>query len=275
MDKKTEVASEFKGKMLLFGGAYSNLQALQQLVAVAEELDIPSKNCISTGDLVGYCAQPEETVQLFKKWGARGIAGNVEIQLREGSDGCGCDFAKGSRCDGFSQLWYPYAQSLLSQDSLDFMKTLPDYLTFEYGGRNVMVVHGSYSNVSEFVFKSTAWNKKEASFNQTNCDVIIAGHCGIPFYQERNEKLWINAGVIGMPANDGTPRVWYVILDAANGEFTFKHNPMDYDYKTASKLMHNGLLPESYAKTLTTGVWDNCEILPPVETGLQGYALNL
>ncbi|MEO6347072.1 MAG: metallophosphoesterase family protein [Aquaticitalea sp.] len=275
MDKKTEILRDLKGKVLLFGGAYSNFQALQQLISVAEVQDIVPENCISTGDLVGYCAQPEETVQLFKKWGARAIAGNVEIQLREGSEGCGCDFTKGSRCDGYSQLWYPFAQSQLSQDSLDFMQTLPDYLTFDYGGKKIMIVHGSYSNVSEFVFKSTGWNKKEASFNQTNCDVIIAGHCGIPFYHQRNEKLWINAGVIGMPANDGTPRVWYIILDDEKGVFSFKHHAMDYDHNTASKLMDNGLLPESYAKTLITGVWDNCEILPPVETGLQGYALNL
>ena len=78
-----------------------------------------------------------------------------------------------------------------------------------------------------------------------------------------------------MPANDGTPRVWYLILDEENGSLSFKHHHYDYDYKTASALMQNGLLPQEYARTLVTGLWDNCEILPPVESGLQGYGINL
>ena len=103
MDKKIENLTDLKGKILLFGGVYSNLQALESLIEIAERENIAPKNCISTGDIVGYCAQPEEAVQTFKNWGARGIAGNVEMQLRDGEEGCGCDFRKGSRCDGFSQ----------------------------------------------------------------------------------------------------------------------------------------------------------------------------
>lgn len=275
MDKKIENLTDLKGKILLFGGVYSNLQALESLIEIAERENIAPKNCISTGDIVGYCAQPEEAVQTFKNWGARGIAGNVEMQLRDGEEGCGCDFRKGSRCDGFSQLWYPYAQSKLSKDSLNFMQTLPDHFTFHFGGKDVMILHGSYFQTSEFIFKSTAWKKKEPNFIKTKSDVIIGGHCGIPFYHEKNGKLWINAGVIGMPANDGTPNVWYVIIDEQNGEFNFKHHSYSYNYQKTSKLMQNGLLPIEYARTLITGLWDNCEILPPVESGLQGFGIQL
>jgi len=275
MDKKIEHIDALNGKVLVFGGAYSNLQALQTLKALADEQSIPPQNCISTGDLVGYCSQPEETVQLFKEWGARAITGNVEIQLKDGEEGCGCDFREGSRCDDFSQLWYPYAQSKLSKDSLAFMETLPDHISFKYGGKNVFILHGSYFKVSEFVFKSTAWRKKLPNFEATKSDVIIGGHCGIPFYQEKDNKLWINAGVIGMPANDGTPQVWYAVLDDTNGKFSFKHHSYAYDHKTTSSLMYNGVLPEEYARTLVTGIWDNCEILPPVERGLQGFGLQL
>ena len=38
--------------------------------------------------------------------------------LWDGAEDCGCDFREGSRCDNFSQLWYPYAQSKLSKSSL-------------------------------------------------------------------------------------------------------------------------------------------------------------
>jgi len=275
MDKKIENLGTLKGKVLLFGGVYSNLQALEALKQVAERENISPENCISTGDIVGYCAQPEETVQLFKLWKAKSIAGNVEIQLREGAEDCACDFRKGSRCDGFSQQWYPFAQSKLSKNSLEFMSTLPDHITFKYAEKQVTIVHGSYFNTSEFIFKSTSWDDKQPNFEITKSDVIIGGHCGLPFQHENGTKLWLNPGVIGMPANDGNPSVWYLILDDATESFNFKHHTLDYNYKLTSKMMDNGLLPQEYARTIVTGIWDNTEILPEVESGLQGFGIQL
>ncbi|APY01315.1 metallophosphoesterase family protein [Lacinutrix venerupis] len=275
MNKKINNIGTLKGKVLLFGGVYSNLQALEALKAIAEKESIPAENCICTGDIVGYCAQPEETVQLFKLWKAKSILGNVEIQLIDNAEDCGCDFTEGSRCDGFSKLWYPYAQSLLSKSSINHLETLPDHIVFEYAGKKVTVIHGDYFNVSEFIFKSTNWQKKEETFNATQSDVIVAGHCGLPFYHQKNNKLWLNPGVIGMPANDGSPQVWYAILDDTNEDLKFKHHNLDYNYKLTNKLMQNGLLPEEYARTIVTGIWDNTEILPAVESGLQGFGITL
>lgn len=275
MDQKIENLGKLSGKTLLFGGVYSNLQAIEALKQIAEKEGIPPENCICTGDIVGYCAQPEETVQLFKLWGAKSIVGNVEIQLRENAADCGCDFREGSRCDGFSQLWYPYAQSKLSSNSLEFLKTLPNTIQFEYASKKATVVHGSYFNVSEFIFKSTDWSKKAPNFTATNSDVIVAGHSGLPFQDQQNGQLWLNPGVIGMPANDGNPSVWYAILDDAKENFNYTHHTLNYNYKLTSKLMQNGLLPEEYSRTIVTGIWDNTEILPAIETGLQGFGIQL
>ena len=274
-DKKIIDLGNISGKMLLFGGVYSNLQALEALKQIAEKENINPENCICTGDIIGYCAQPEEAVQLFKLWGAKSIAGNVEIQLRENAVDCGCDFREGSRCDGFSQQWYPYAKSKLSQNSIDFLKTLPNHIKFEYANKKVTVVHGSYFNTSEYIFKSTDWSVKELNFKASKSDVIIGGHCGLPFHQSKNNKIWLNPGVIGMPANDGNPSVWYAILNDEHSLFNFTHRNLAYNYKLTSKLMQNGLLPEEYARTIRTGIWDNTEILPAIETGLQGFGIQL
>ena len=274
MDKTNNIG-KLSGKILLFGGVYSNFQALEKLKSIAEFESIPPENCICTGDIVGYCAQPEETAQLFKHWGARSIAGNVEIQIREGAEDCGCDFKKGSRCDGFSQLWYPYAKKKLSRNSMDFMATLPDHIQFEYANKMIRVVHGSYFDTSEFIFKSTSWETKQPNFSAGKCDVIIAGHCGLPFSHQNNNLLWLNPGVIGMPANDGTPRVWYAILEEENEIFKFRHHNFNYNNKLASQLMQEEPLPEEYARTLITGIWDNTEILPTYESCLQGLEISL
>jgi len=275
MNKKIENLGTLKGKLLVFGGVYSNLQALEALKRIAKRENIPAKNCICTGDIVGYCAQPEETIQLFKLWNAKSISGNVEVQLSKGVEDCGCDFTEGSRCDVFSKQWYPFAQNKLSNNSLDYIATFPDHISFNYASKKVTVIHGSYFNNSDFIFKSTDWKHKQPNFDATESDIIIAGHCGLPFQHKNEDKLWLNPGVIGMPANDGNTGVWYAILDDDSESFKFKHHKLAYDYKLASKLMHNALLPEAYAKTIVTGIWDNTEILPDLESSLQGFEIQL
>lgn len=276
----TQHLGTLHGKLLVFGGPYSNFQALWELQRIAERLGISPQNIICTGDVVGYCAQPEESVQLVKSWGISCISGNVEQNIVSGEDDCGCNYTEGGRCDTFSRTWFPYAVRSLSADSVRWMADLPQHLRFSYAGKSVAVVHGSPDQVSEFVFASTPWTTKEKHFQATATDVILAGHAGLPFADVRvsdvqNELFWLNAGVIGMPANEGTPCVWYLLLDDADGTFSYSFESFTYDNVLANQLMQENDLPDAYAKTLLTGIWDNCEILPEAEKALQGVPLLL
>ena len=264
------------GKLLVFGGVYSNLQALEALQEKAKELNILPENIFCTGDIVGYCAQPEEVVRSVKAWGVHSIAGNVELQLAEGKDDCGCDFDNGSRCDLFSKQWYPYAQKALSKEAIEWVKELPEFLSFEWHGKKIGLVHGSYFATAEFIFKSTDWKVKEKNFQAMNADLILAGHCGLPFSEEKSGMHWINPGVIGMPANDADPRVWFATLEIeGSGKLKVTHHRLAYDHNTANALMVEKQLPQAYAKTILSGIWDNCDILPPKETAQQGEAISL
>lgn len=263
------------GRLLVFGGPYSNLQALEALQGIAERLQIPAGNIICTGDIVGYCAQPEAAVQFVKAWGVHAIQGNVEQNIIRGEDDCGCNFAEGSRCDVLSRAWFPYAVRSLSTGSVAWLSTLPLQLTFRYAGQTIAVLHGAATGIADFVFASTPWPVKEASFAATGATVILAGHAGLPFGDERAGHCWLNAGVIGMPANDGTPRVWYLLLDDTDGRFRYSFHAFTYDHDQAHQQMQANGLPDSYAQTLLTGIWDNCDILPEAEKGVQGQAITL
>ena len=275
MDNKIINLGKLNNKVLLFGGVYSNLQALEALIEVAKFNNISPGNCICTGDIVGYCAQPEESIQLFKNWGAISIAGNVELQLSEGKENCGCDFTVGSRCDDLSKIWYPYAKSKLSKSALDYLKELPQHVSFQFASQQITVVHGSYFNVSEFIYKSTPWIIKAPNFEATNSDMIIAGHCGLPFHHKNDTKLWLNPGVIGMPANNGKPSVWYAIIEETSAGCNFEHHELEYNHMMAHDLMIKENLPQAYAKTLLSGIWNNTDILPETEKRQQGCKIEL
>ncbi len=270
----------YSGRMLVFGGPYSNVQALEALKTIAAQLRILPGNIICTGDIVGYCAQPEESVQVVKNWGIQAIQGNVEQNIVRGGDDCGCNFTEGGRCDLFSRTWFPYAVQTLSAESVNWLSTLPLQLSFRYAGKPVTVLHGAATGIADFVFASTPWPEKEKSFDATESEVILAGHAGLPFADRQVsdagiDRYWLNAGVIGMPANDGTPRVWYLLLDDTDGLFTYSFHAFTYDNLTAHAAMVANRLPDSYAQTLLTGIWDNCEILPEAEKGLQGQVITL
>jgi len=263
MDKKIVDLGELSGDLLIFGGVYSNLQALEALVSLSRKRNIPPQNIICTGDIVGYCAQPAESLDLFRECGANAIAGNVEKQLANGAEHCGCDFSSGSRCDGFSEIWYAFAKANTPTHHLEWMAQLPDHITFSHLGRTYGVVHGSYNNTSEFIFESTPWQTKTFNHDVLECDIILAGHCGLPFKQRHWDRSWLNAGVIGMPANDGLTDTWYMVIDGETGQAT--HHRLKYDHHLTARLMAEKSLPEEYAKTLLTGIWDNMEILPEEE----------
>ena len=269
--KQTKDIGQLKERILVFGGVYSNFQALEKMRKIAEAEQIPPSNIICTGDIVGYCAEPDKCLQAIKNWGIHSILGNVEIQLRDDAADCGCNFDDASRCDLLSKQWFTYAQQNISPSSKSWLHSLPDYLTFTFAGQQITVVHGSYTETSEFIFKSTPWPVKQQQLQAANADVILAGHCGLPFSTVQETKHWLNAGVIGMPANDGTTRVWYMILE--DNPFRFEHRYFEYDYHTAQQLMIDNHLPTAYATTLSTGLWDNCDILPKTETNEQGIAL--
>lgn len=258
-------------KFLFFGGSYSNLHALQQIKKEVEQMGITPDRIFHTGDVVGYCAFPEESINLVREWGINVIAGNIEVQLREGVADCGCNFEEGSRCADFSTLWYPFAQTQVSQGNIDWMHTLPTHHTADIAGKKWGFIHGGLDDISQFIFASTPWQEKQQIFDRLNVEVIVAGHCGLPFIQQKEGKTWINPGVIGMPANDGTQRVWYGVFDASTDFFELKS--LNYDAISASEAMYQKQLPEQYAKTLVTGLWDNCEILPAEETAQQSRAL--
>jgi len=261
-----------EGRLLFFGGVYSNFQALEALKTWADGNGYAPENIFCTGDVLGYCAQPVETIQLIREWNINLIAGNVELQLRDGEENCGCSFKAGGRCDVFSRNWYAYAQSKIGQEDNDWLHTLPHHVRFGYAGRKVFLAHGSWFDTSEFIFKSTGWETKAGNFSATGADLIIAGHAGLPFADKHEGLLWLNAGAIGMPANDGNSSTWFATMDQ-QADATPPHHrfhQLSYNHQRAAQLMKANGLPLAYANTLQTGIWDNCEILPPQEATQQG-----
>ena len=263
------------GPVLIFGGPYSNLAATQAMYDKTCELGMPPQNVVCTGDVVAYCAEPEETTNLLINWGIPVVMGNCEESLGQDAADCGCGFEEGSACAALSVDWYNYSLPRVSKKSKKWMRDLPQAIEFNLHGKKIRVVHGSVSSINKFIFNSSPKDVFEKELKLVDADIIIAGHSGLPFGRKIKNRYWLNAGVIGMPANDGTCDGWFMLLEPKNESIVIRWVRLQYDSSlTAQSMKSNGLVG-GYADAITSGLWPSMDVLPSLEKSQQGNKIQI
>ena len=258
------------GPVLIFGGPYSNLQATEAVLSEARRLGVPTERIICTGDLTAYCGDPVATIDLVKDSGIHVVMGNCDLQLAEAADSCGCGFPSDSLCERLSSAWFTYANSRVRADQRAWLAELPRRIDLDVAGKRLAVIHGSISVINQFIYATTPMALKREEIMLSDCDGVIGGHCGLPFTQIIDGQLWHNAGVVGMPANDGTPRVWLSLLTPISAGLKIEHRAISYDNAAAASRMQQVGLPDEYSAALASGIWPSCDVLPRHETNKQG-----
>ncbi len=252
------------GPVLIFDGPYSNLQATEALFREAEKLCIPSGNMICAGDTVAYCGSPQETADLLRGSGVMVIQGNCEASVGEDLADCGCGYDENSVCDLLSKQWHGFARSSLDSETKAWMRKLPTRATLEIGTRRLTIVHGAVTALSAF-YSSHPSSEKKREIEAAQADGVIAGHSAMPFVQLIEDKLWLNPGALGMPANDGTPRTWYAVILERDGGLEIEARALHYDHDLATQVMRKSGLDNAYADALESGLWPGMDGLPEAE----------
>ena len=287
--------------LMVFGGPYSNLQATLAVRAEAERLGLRRDQVVCTGDVCAYCGNPAETTAALVEWGIDVVKGNCEESLGEQRADCGCGFEEGSVCDYLSGAWFAFASRNLGAEHREWMRSRPERLDRRVGAFAVSFVHATPRRNSEFVFASADDEELGARIDEADnannadkaspcaededatggrrpaaVDVLIAGHSGIPFTRVlRDGRVWHNAGVVGTPANDGTPRAWYSLLTPVTRTLLkIEHRALAYDYEAAAAAMERASLPCGYREALVTGLWPSLDVLPEAERRATGVALD-
>jgi len=175
---------------------------------------------LNTGDLVAYCADGVAVVEALKD--VPTVAGNMELQLAEEAEACGCGFEEGSACAILSGDWYEHALRTMTDTGREVMADCPDIITFTQEGRRFAAIHGGVTDVARFIWPVSHEAVFAAEISAIEAetgpiDAVLAGHCGIGFRRQVAGRDWINAGVIGMPENDGRTETRYVVGGADAG----------------------------------------------------------
>jgi predicted phosphodiesterase len=220
------------------------------------------------GDLGAFGPHPDRVHPLLLDNEIQVVQGNYDNSVGNGLNDCQCGYTD-PRDNYFALLSYNYTFRNTSDEFKTYQKSLPAEIRFMFGGRRVLLCHGSPRQMNEFLWETTTPDHfLEKLFNDYHADLIFVTHSGIHWGRVLpNGRHFVNAGVIGRPENDGKTNVWYAILSENEGDrIKVEFIPLAYDYeRLAYEMRHEEIAPE-FVDTVLTGWWTTClEILPAKE----------
>ena len=178
---------------------HSNLKALHAVLRQLEQMNCDRIICC--GDIIGIGPNPEETVrEMIRIPGLIAVRGNHEGYLLEGMPSV---FPNEENMSYGEMEHHRWEHSLLSEESVAFLRSLPKRIDFESGGMSIAVMHSCMDNSGHF--SGSVRNPEEhdllTMFADVKSDIIIYGHD-----HDRNicrgDKFYINVGSLGCPSKE-------------------------------------------------------------------------
>jgi len=238
-------------KYAVIADIHSNLEALEVVLADSKEQKCTHYCCI--GDVVGYCANPRECLEIVRSMGMPCVKGNHD-------EYCSMD----ETLEGFNPHAAEAVQWTRQQLTPEDRQWLRDL-------RYVRLV-ASFSMVHATLDVPQRWGyvfdklMAAASFTYQNTSVCFFGHTHVPvafvrdsvvrggtyskFRVEPGKKYFVNVGSVGQP-RDNNPKASYVVYDTT--ENTIELRRLDYDIASAQKKIIEAGLPPRLAERLALG----------------------
>ena len=228
-------------RLAVLADIHGNLAALEAVLEDVEQLGVDGM--IVAGDFVDR-PQPLEAVRAVQALGACAIRGNREnyILAYHGPDAPD-HWRTATQWIGLRWLY-----ERLDREALDYIASLPEHCVYEAGSTDpIRVVHASPRSMTENVLPShdrdtmklyeKAGLLKLRPDSQLTIDdvldrleepVLICGHSHIPWKRERDGRLAVNPGAVGIPIN-GDTRAQYALLSWEGGRWKAGHRAIGYD----------------------------------------------
>jgi putative phosphoesterase len=234
------VTSRDAPRVAFISDVHSNLEALE---AVLDEVGKLKVYC--AGDIVGYGASPNEVVRVLRDVGATCVVGNHDRAALDGDAG---EFNPRA---AIAALW---TSRQLTEESKEFIGSLPSRLSAEVGGKKVFMTHGSPDDpMWEYVRPSTHSDLFDYYLGKVGADVIALGHTHLAFeWRSESGGVVFNPGSVGQPRN-GDRRAAFAILGVEGGVVRVEPRLVEYDFERAAKKILESGLPSSLATQLVSG----------------------
>lgn len=244
-------------RLAVFADIHGNRQAFSACLAAARVRDAERIVCL--GDIVGYGADPEwtvETVMGLVNDGAIAVRGNHDNAIATPSESMNAE----------AQAAIEWTRGRLSGPQRQFLAELP--LTQREDDR--LYVHSEASNPARWRYV-LGTSEAARSLEATDARITLCGHIHRPALYSMSAaakmtnfipttdvavqllggRRWLAViGSVGQP-RDGNPAAAYAMLDTTSREITYCRVP--YDVETAAERIRANGLPHWLADRLLAG----------------------
>jgi len=235
----------------IISDVHANLEALEACLKKIAEIK-PDK-IICLGDLVDYCAEPNECIELVKS--------AAQINLLGNHDKAQFDY---SVAEGFTRDAYissVHTRSVIKPEHIEYFKTLP----YTYSENGMLFVHASPAAPENFDYVVTIEDAVR-NFKNFHEQICFIGHSHVPVVIEetkdscrsippretkKSRRYIINVGSVGQP-RDGDYRTCFGLFDT--DRFKFRYVRLDYPVQRASNKIMNEGLPTPLAGRILVGI---------------------
>jgi predicted phosphodiesterase len=238
-------------KYAVISDVHGNLEALEACLKKIDELKADKIICL--GDLVDYCAQPNECIDLLlNKTDVIIIGNHDEAQYKyELSDG----FTDNARISSI------HTRTVIKKEYVELFRTLPS----SYSEDGLLFVHAAPAYLPDYKYVLTVEEAaiNFATFSEKICFIghshrpLIFKETGIGAFIvengviDRRNRYIINVGSIGQP-RDGIAEASFGMFDA--DLWKYSNYRIKYDVLTASEKIRNEGLPVYLADRILKGV---------------------
>jgi diadenosine tetraphosphatase ApaH/serine/threonine PP2A family protein phosphatase len=241
-------------RYLVIGDIHSNLEALQSVLQYRDYEQV-----LVLGDIVGYGANPEETIQLVRQMNPAALVRGNHDKVVAGLDDGELFVAHALE----SALW---TRKRLDEESMRYLRELPEGPI--QVDSLITIAHGSPSDEDTYLLPH---NSGASAFNGCKTPICFFGHTHIPtlFYRIGNttyssqveqpvkmtlnlesSRYLVNPGSVGQP-RDGDPRAAFLVFDTETSVMEFFR--VDYDIRSAQEKIREAGLPIFLSQRLARG----------------------
>jgi putative phosphoesterase len=228
-----------KMRVAIISDLHSNLAALK---AVMKDLR-GVERVLCGGDLVGYCAEPNEVIRVVRKKRIHVVMGDHDhAVLTE-------DFKRLNRPAAGVAVW---TRQNITEENLEYLGTVKERIEMQLAGHRLLVIHGSPSDpLRGRVYRESSSHELAKTFGDVGADLIVLGHTHRPLQRMVLGKLVVNPGSVGQP-RDGNPKASYALLNLGK-DIGVDFKRVEYDVESTAKVMGERGLPRELAARLFFG----------------------
>jgi len=249
-------------RILVISDIHSNLEALEACLTEAPPHDL----VVNLGDIVGYCASPNEVIEVSRRIGKVFVRGN--------HDKAACGLMDLKDFNPVAALAAEWTRQQLAPENMAWLRNLPQGPIQVDGLVDAQFVHGSPIDEDDYVV--TVRDAIEPIM-ETPVSVTFFGHTHLqgsfvanakhldalrPSYNtvgqvetsevplKKDFRYLVNPGSVGQP-RDGDWRAGFGVFDTDTRVMTFCRVP--YDLKSAQDRIFAAQLPQRLATRLAAG----------------------